>query len=91
MHGMKSLLRLLPYFARYKKMYIRGAILVAFSSVAQVLWPVYFGSAIDELRKGTATASSLLTDAGIIVVLSFVSGFLYYLVRQNIIVASRLI
>lgn len=88
---MKSLLRLLPYFSRYKKMYIRGLVLVVFSSVAQVLWPVFFGRGIDAITRGTATPETLLVQAGIIVVLSFISGFLYYRVRQNIIVASRLI
>ncbi len=88
---MKSLLRLWPYFARYKKMYICGAVLVVFSSLAQALWPRFFGNGIDSITRGTATPQTLLIQAGIIVVLSFVSGFLYYLVRQNIIVASRLI
>ncbi len=88
---MKSLLRLLPYFARYKKMFVRGSVLVVFSSAAQVFWPHFLGSAIDSIKNGTATAGSLLLDAVAIVFLSFVSGFLYYLVRQNIIVASRLI
>jgi len=72
-------------------MYIRGSVLVAFSSVAQALWPMFFGNGIDAITRGTATISSLLIQAGIITGLAFVSGFLYYLVRQNIIVASRLI
>ncbi|HWF44789.1 MAG TPA: ABC transporter transmembrane domain-containing protein, partial [Candidatus Kapabacteria bacterium] len=88
---MKSLLRLIPYFARYRKMFLRGCVLVVFSTSAQVLWPHFMGNAIDSISKGTATPSSLAMSAGIIVVLSFLSGFLYYLVRQNIIVASRLI
>jgi len=88
---MKSLLRLLPYFSRYKKMYIRGSVLVAFSSVAQAMWPMFFGNGIDAITQGKATMSSLFIQAGIIVGLAFLSGFLYYLVRQNIIVASRLI
>src|SRR5947207_15236797 len=88
---MKSLLRLFPYFARYKKMFLRGFLLVIFSSGTQVLWPHYMGSAIDSITRGTATTMTLLGSAAIIVVLSFLSGFLYYRVRQNIIVASRLI
>ena len=88
---MKSLLRLLPYFARYKKMFIRGSVLVVFSSVAQAMWPLFFGNGIDSITQGKATMGSLLIQAAIIVGLAFVSGFLYYLVRQNIIVASRLI
>ena len=88
---MKSLLQLWPYFTRYKKMYIRGGVLVVFSSVAQAMWPRFFGNGIDAITAGTATTQTLLVQAGIIVVLSFISGFLYYRVRQNIIVASRLI
>jgi ATP-binding cassette, subfamily B, multidrug efflux pump len=88
---MKSLLQLWPYFKRYKKMFIRGAVLVVFSSAAQALWPRFFGNGIDAITRGTATPQTLLVQAGIIVVLSFISGFLYYRVRQNIIVASRLI
>ncbi len=88
---MKSLLQLWPYFKRYKKMYLRGLVLVIFSSVAQALWPRFFGNGIDAITRGTATPQTLLAQAGIIVVLSFVSGFLYYRVRQNIIVASRLV
>jgi ATP-binding cassette subfamily B protein len=72
-------------------MFIRGAILVVFSSLAQALWPRFFGNGIDAITRGTATTQTLLEQAGIIVVLSFISGFLYYRVRQNIIVASRLI
>src|ERR1044071_6525672 len=86
---MKSLLRLLPYFSRYRGMFLRGFLLVAISSAAQVIWPHFFGNAIDDLAKGRATTSTLLEQAGLIVLFSFVSGFFYYLVRQNIIVASR--
>lgn len=88
---MKSLLQLWPYFKRYKRMFLRGAVLVVFSSVAQAMWPRFFGNGIDAITAGTATTQTLLVQAGIIVVLSFISGFLYYRVRQNIIVASRLI
>ena len=88
--SMKSLLRLLPYFARYRKMFLKGCILVMFSTAAQVLWPMYMGRGIDRIANGTATTESLLVSAGLIVLLSFLSGFFYYLVRQNIIVASRL-
>src|ERR1051325_11523015 len=86
---MKSLLRLLPYFSRYRGMFLRGFALVAVSSAAQVIWPHFFGNAMDDLAKGHATASSLLAQAGFITLFAFISGFFYYLVRQNIIVASR--
>ena len=70
-------------------MFVRGALLVVLSSVAQALWPLFFGNGIDSITRGTATIRSLLIQAAIIVVLAFLSGFFYYLVRQNIIVASR--
>src|SRR5207253_10849796 len=63
--------------------------LVIFSTAAQVIWPRFMGNAIDAIRNGTATTGELFTSALAIVGLSFASGFLYYLVRQNIIVASR--
>ncbi|MDP4198927.1 MAG: ABC transporter ATP-binding protein [Bacteroidota bacterium] len=86
---MKSLLRLIPYFSRYRAMYLKGFVLVAISSAAQVAWPHFFGTAINDLTSGKATASTLLVQALYIVGFAFISGFFYYLVRQNIIVASR--
>ena len=72
-------------------MFVRGSILVVLSSVTQAMWPLFFGQGIDAITRGHATVGYLLEQAGIIVVLAFLSGFFYYLVRQNIIVASRLI
>ncbi len=86
---MKSLLRLLPYFTRYRTMYLKGFVLVAISSGAQVVWPHFFGNAMNDLTTGNATPSTLLVQALFIVGFAFISGFFYYLVRQNIIVASR--
>ena len=70
---------------------MRGSILVVLSSVTQAMWPLFFGEGIDAITRGHATTGYLLEQAGIIVLLAFLSGFFYYLVRQNIIVASRLI
>ena len=72
-------------------MYIRGVILVIFSSLTQILWVPFFGRSIDAITSGHATPSTVLEQAGIIVALAFISGFLYYRVRQNIIVACRYI
>lgn len=63
--------------------------MIVLSSVAQVYMPTFVGRAIDSLVRGTATASSLTQDALMIVVSTFLSGMLYFFVRQNIIVASR--
>ena len=86
---MKSLRYLLPYFRRYKKKYISGWILTTLSSLAAAIMPLYIGHAINMLQKGTATSSSLISDCLFIIGLSALSGYLFYLVRQTIIVASR--
>lgn len=70
-------------------MYLKGFVLVAISSGAQVVWPHFFGNAMNDLTTGKATSSTLLVQALFIVGFAFISGFFYYLVRQNIIVASR--
>ncbi len=51
--------------------------------------PVFVRHAIDTLQAGTATGMTLLTDGLMIVGASFISGLCFFLVRQNIIVASR--
>lgn len=51
--------------------------------------PKIIGNAITDIEKGTATADSLLYDGLMIIGLSAVGGYLFYLVRQFIIVASR--
>ncbi|MEO6941008.1 MAG: ABC transporter ATP-binding protein [Candidatus Kapaibacterium sp.] len=87
---MKSLLRLLPYFARHKKKFFAGFLLVLGSTVAQVVMPVFVGRVVDSLKTGTSTPGSLATNALLIIGSSIASGFLFFLVRQTIIVASRL-
>lgn len=51
--------------------------------------PVFVRDAIDTLANGTATSGSLFINGLFIVCASFLSGFAFFLVRQNIIVASR--
>jgi ATP-binding cassette, subfamily B, multidrug efflux pump len=51
--------------------------------------PVYIRRGIESLENGTATITSLGIDASLIVLMTFLSGFFFYLVRQHIIVASR--
>lgn len=86
---MRSLLRLLPYFKRHKAKYIFGLILVALSSAATAYMPNFVGAGISAIENGTATTGTLLEYALTIVALQGLSGYLFYLVRQNIIVASR--
>lgn len=63
--------------------------LVLASTVSQVYMPVFVRHAIDSLTRGTATTESLLLNGLYIVGASLVSGVCFYLVRMNIIVASR--
>lgn len=51
--------------------------------------PVFVRHAIDSLQDGSATGMTLLIDGLKIVGASFLSGLCFFLVRQNIIVASR--
>jgi ATP-binding cassette subfamily B protein len=51
--------------------------------------PVFVRHAIDSLQDGSASGTSLLLDGLKIVGASFLSGLCFFLVRQNIIVASR--
>ena len=66
-----------------------GIALVIASTIAQVYMPVFMRQAIDSLATGTATATSLFQNGLWIVLASFISGLAFFLVRQNIIVASR--
>ena len=86
---MKSLRYLLPYFKKYKKKYILGWVLTTLSSLASAIMPLYIGHAINALQSGTATSMSLLSDCLFIIALSAAAGYLFYQVRQTIIVASR--
>jgi ATP-binding cassette subfamily B protein len=86
---MKSLRALLPYFKKYKQKYIIGWILTTLSSLATACMPYFVKDAINTLQKGTATSSSLLIDCLLIIGSSAIAGYLFYQVRQTIIVASR--
>lgn len=86
---MKSLFRLLPYFRRYKGKYIYGLILVTLSSATAALMPRYVGLGVTALEQRRATPQLLAEYGLMILALYAVGGYLFYLVRQNIIVASR--
>lgn len=86
---MKSLLQLIPYFKRHKWKFIWGLLFTALSALATAIMPRYIGEAINDIQLGTATTMSLVRDALIVIGTSAVSGYLFYQVRQHIIVASR--
>ncbi len=90
---MKSLLRLVPYFARYRWTLFLGFLTVIGSNLFTVAQPHLLGEAVDELKRGIETktldAGDILTYAGLIVGFSLLAGAFTFLTRQTIIVVSR--
>jgi ATP-binding cassette subfamily B protein len=94
---MKSLSYLNKYFFKYKWRLLLGTIFIVISNYFGVQMPLYVKSTIDDLMKST-TISSIedalylsLKIGGIYMLLSLISGFFLFLMRQTIIVMSRLI
>jgi ATP-binding cassette subfamily B multidrug efflux pump len=89
----KSLLRLLPFLARYKKTLMLGLLTVVMSNLFTVAQPLLVGRAVDALKAGLETrslgATDLLLYAGLVVGFSLIAGFFTFLTRQTIIVVSR--
>ena len=92
---MKPLLRLKPYFLRYRRTLMWGILTVIGSNLFTVVQPMFLGFAIDELKSGieshTLVSGDLLKWAAIIVSFSLIAGVFTFLTRQTIIVVSRLI
>lgn len=90
---MKSLLRLIPFLAKYRKTLAWGLLTVVMSNLFTVVQPLLVGWAIDALKKGLMERSineaGILGYAGLIVGFSLVAGFFTFLTRQTIIVVSR--
>ncbi len=85
---MKKLLSLKPYLLRYKKNLWLGFLFIILTNLFAVIAPNYIGQAIDTMNR-RFELSDVLRDTGIYVLFSILSGFFLFLVRQNIIVASR--
>ena len=85
---MKNLLSLKPYLLRYKKNLIAGFVYIVLTNLFAVIGPTYIGRAIDTMNKHFELRDVLL-DAGLYFLYALLSGFFLFLVRQNIIVASR--
>ena len=85
---MKNLLSLKPYLLRYKKNLIAGFVYILLTNLFAVIGPTYIGRAIDTMNKHFELRDVLL-DAGLYFLYALLSGFFLFLVRQNIIVASR--
>ncbi|MCX6179274.1 MAG: ABC transporter ATP-binding protein [Chlorobiales bacterium] len=85
---MKNLLSLKPYLLRYKKNLAVGFFYIILTNLFAVIGPTYIGKAIDTMNKHFVLRD-VLNDAGLYFLYALLSGFFLFLVRQNIIVASR--
>ena len=85
---MKNLRSLKPYLLRYKKNLIAGFVYIILTNLFAVIGPTYIGRAIDTMNKHL-DLRVVLGDAGLYFLYALLSGFFLFLVRQNIIVASR--
>ncbi len=85
---MKNLLSLKPYLLRYKKNLWSGFLFIILTNLFAVIAPNYIGRAIDTMNRHFEL-SSVLQDTALYFLFALLSGFFLFLVRQNIIVASR--
>ena len=85
---MKNLLSLKPYLLRYKKNLWSGFLFIILTNLFAVIAPNYIGRAIDTMNRHFEL-SDILLDTGLYFLFALLSGYFLFLVRQNIIVASR--
>lgn len=97
---MKSLRHLNKYFVKYKWRFLLGIVFVVVSNYFGVQMPLYLKTSIDNLLNGdiltendwlSGAAMLSLKLGGIYMLLSLFSGFFLFLMRQTIIIMSRLI
>jgi ATP-binding cassette subfamily B multidrug efflux pump len=95
---LKSLKHLNKYFFKYRWRLLLGVVFTAISNLFGVYSVKYVGIAIDFLKKSetfqnvdNSSNLKLLGFGALIVGLAIVSGFFLFLMRQTIIVMSRLI
>jgi len=85
---MKNLLSLKPYLLRYKKNLWSGFLFIILTNLFAVIAPKYIGLAIDTMSHKFELAD-VLRDTALYFLFALLSGYFLFLVRQNIIVASR--
>ncbi|MBU2586167.1 MAG: ABC transporter ATP-binding protein/permease, partial [Bacteroidetes bacterium] len=87
---MRSLYTLKKYFIRHKKKLLWGFAFILLSNISSVYVPIIIRDSIDDLQKNISS-DALVNYALLIVGVTFFSGFFRFLIRQTIIVSSRLI
>ncbi|HRG51237.1 MAG TPA: ABC transporter ATP-binding protein [Bacteroidia bacterium] len=94
---MNSLKHINKYFYKYRWYLLLGILFVAVSNIFGVYSFLYVGDAMDfvdeisNLKDTEAAYKQLLYYGGLVIGLAIVSGFFLFLMRQTIIVMSRLI
>ena len=96
---MKALQYLNKYFLKYKYRLLLGVIITILSKILALKIPRIIGQSfniVDEYKKGIITSTTdvkheLLINILMIVGVTLIAGFLTFLMRQTIIVTSRLI
>lgn len=87
---MRSLFTLKKYFIRHKKKLLWGFVFILLSNISSVYVPIIIRDSIDDLQKNISS-DALVNYALLIVGVTFFSGFFRFLIRETIIVSSRLI
>ncbi len=94
---MKSLRYLNKYFVKYKWYFLLGIVFTIISNYFGVKMPIYVKDAVDNLMNETEITNFesaiwlSLKLGGIYILLSVLKGFFLFLMRQTIIIMSRLI
>jgi ATP-binding cassette subfamily B protein len=88
--ALRELKTLLPYLRTYRSRVVWGVFFVFATNVFAILFPRVLQEAIDGLEKNLSGAR-LLQAAGLLLLVSAGEGLFRYLMRQTIIVVSRLV
>lgn len=87
---MKNLLRLKKYLYRYKRKLVFGFVCIILTNVFAITAPRFIGKAVDVMAE-SFKMPEILANVGLYIVFAALGSFFLFLVRQNIIVASRII
>ncbi len=88
--GVRELRTLLPYLRKYRGRVAWGVFFIITTNVIALMMPHVLRLAIDGLKEDL-TQARMLRYAGLILLVSAGEGFFRYLMRQTIIVVSRLV
>lgn len=88
---MSALKTLNPYFWKHRKMLFWGFLFILASNFFTIYKVQYIGKSVDELSQNLMNGinKTVLTNVGIIIISSLLTGFFTFMMRQTIIVSSR--